>query len=391
VPHVDTLLTHGRPAPGLTADKAQARTAAATAATAGRKRKTSDTAAGDVLSRLPASKQQKTVTSRQSNTATAKSAKKASRSSPAPKHAKPGKPATVAATSKAWPQVNKENVVCDNNGVEIDMNTSGGGYDNFPDVHEGHCDTSARKPLTAAEILYPRGAKKTPTAKRTISPALPVFATPQAACDLQPVGGSKSRMRTPADQLPSGAAAQHDKENAAPPGHYGISPAPSQAGTHSSSKRKFGRPIQPVPISGVDWLAVDDPEEDPKMSALQKKRAAALGNAKNKHTKTKVRRVLPAEFGRNVLFLHVTSTDPRQTSLAHYHEGTFIACARKQEPGGKEASASTYNKGDCRPFRGWDRATASYSLDQGPYAHTYHERCSTQLTPIPRCAEPRAR
>jgi hypothetical protein len=349
VPHVDTLLTHGRPAPGLTADKAQARTAAATA---GRKRKTSDTAAGDVLSRLPASKQQKTVTSRQSNTATAKSAKKASRSSPAPKHAKPGKPATVAATSK-------ENVVYDNNDVEIDMNTDGGGYDNFPDVHEGHCDTSARKPLTAAEILYPRGAKKTPTAKRTISPALPVFATPQAACDLQPVGGSKSRMRIPADQLLSGAAAQHDKENAAPPGHYGISPAPSQADTHSSSKRKFGRPIQPVPISGVDWLAVDDlPEEDPKMSALQKKRAAALGNATNKHTKTKVRRVLPAEFGRNVLFLHVTSTDPRQTSLAHYHEGSFIACAKRQQPGGKEASASTYNKRDCRPFRGWEWATA---------------------------------
>jgi hypothetical protein len=293
VPHVDTLLTHGRPAPGLTTDKAQARTAAAAAATAGRKRKTSDTAAGDVLSRLPASKQQKTVTSRQSNTATAKSAKKASRLSPVPKHAKPGKQATMAATSKAWPQVNKENVVYNNN----NMNTGGGGYDNFPDVHEGHCDTSARKPLTAAEILYPRGAKKTPTAKRTISPALPVFATPQAACDLQPVGGTKSRMRTPADQLPSGAAAQHDKENAAPPGHYGISPAPSQAGTHSSSKRKFGRPIQPVPISGVDWLAVDDlPEEDPKRSALQKKRAAALGNAKNKHTKTKVRRVLPAEM-----------------------------------------------------------------------------------------------
>jgi hypothetical protein len=356
---VDTLLTHGRPAPGLTADKAQARTAAATAATAGRKRKTSDTAAGDVLSRLPASKQQKTVTSRQSNTATAKSAKKASRSSPAPKHAKPGKQAAAAATSKVWPQVNKENVVYNNDDVEIDMNTGGGGYDNFTDAHEAHRDTSARKPLTAAEILYPRGAKKTPTAKRTISPALPVFATPQAACDLQPAGGSKSRMRTPADQLPSGAAKQHDKENAAPPGHYGISPAPSQAGTHSSSKRKFGRPIQPVPISGVDWLAVDDlPKEDPKMSALQKKRAAALGNAKNKHTKTNVRRVLPAVFGRNVLFLHVTSTDPGQTSLAHYHEGTFVACAKRHQPGGKEASASTYNKGDCRPVRGWDRATA---------------------------------
>jgi hypothetical protein len=306
VPHVDTLLTHGRPAPGLTADKSQARTTPAAAATAGRKRKTNDTAACDVLSRLPTNKQQKTVTSRQSNTATAKSAKKASRSPAAhaatPKHAKPGKQPKAAAASKNGPQVNnnprkadKENVVYNNDDVGMDMNMDlgGGVYDDIPDVHEGrrdtHRDTPARKPLTAAEILYPRGAKKTPAAQMTISSAISDFATPQAVCDLQPLGGSKSRMRTPADQLPSGAAAQHNKENAAPPGHYGTSPAPSQAGTHSSSKRKFGRPIQPVPISGVDWLAVDDlPEEEPKMSALQKKRAAALGSAKSKYAKAKV-------------------------------------------------------------------------------------------------------
>jgi hypothetical protein len=148
------------------------------------------------------------------------------------------------------------------------------GGDNFDPV-EDFAESAPLQELTVSALNAPRSAGRPPLGRRnstTTAGAAAAVRTPYVDGPVK----SAARMRTPADQIPSGAGGAKDKENVYTPAWLQRSPATSQTGTHVS-KRKYGRPIQPVPMpAGVDWLNVEEPPVDEKMKALAQRRESAL-------------------------------------------------------------------------------------------------------------------
>lgn len=66
-----------------------------------------------------------------------------------------------------------------------------------------------------------------------------------------------------------------EKGNAQAPYIESSSPGPSQAQS-MSSKRKFGRTIQPVAITGADWMELKEPISTEKEDAVSKRRKSAV-------------------------------------------------------------------------------------------------------------------
>jgi hypothetical protein len=99
----------------------------------------------------------------------------------------------------------------------------------------------------------------------------------RASAAAESVPRSTARMRTPAPGKPPAPPAP-----ATAPKSYSSaqvlqdSPAVSQAGTHSS-KRKFGRVIEPVMDEGVAWMSVDLPPSPDKSHAQQQPTSSKKG------------------------------------------------------------------------------------------------------------------